>query len=180
MTEFGNLWKLVRMYVSAGGTYSAALAPYAERVGNVPLTDDAGFKALLRQAGRRDQVMQRTQDRFFEQTYFTPAMAWADGHRFKTALSALVIYDSFIHSGSILRFLRSRFPEVPPDKGGNEQAWTTAYTRERHKWLRTNAKSALRASSYRTADLTREINRGNWDLSQLPINANGTRVYPKA
>jgi chitosanase len=179
-TEFGNLWELVRMYVTAGGTYSAALAPYAERVGNKVLTDDVEFKALLRQAGRRDPVMQRTQDRFFEQTYFTPAMAWADEHGFRAALSALVIYDSFIHSGSILRFLRSRFPEVTPNNGGNEQAWTTAYVRVRHQWLKTNSSSALRASSYRTADLTREINRGNWDLSQLPINANGTRVYPKA
>jgi len=109
-----------------------------------------------------------------------PAMAWADEHRFKTALSALVIYDSVIHSGSILRFLRSRFPESPPVSGGNEQAWTTAYIRERHKWLKTNSSSALRTSSYRTADLTREISRRNWDLSQLPISANGTMVYPKA
>jgi chitosanase len=178
-TEFGNLWKLVRMYANAGGVYSTELAPYADRVGNVPLTNDAGFKALLRQAGRQDPVMQRTQDKFFEETYFMPAMAWADEHRFKTALSALVIYDSFIHSGSILRFLRSRFPEVPPVKGGSEQVWTTAYIRERHKWLRTHPKSAIQASSYRTADLTREINRGNWDLSQLPMSANGTKVYPK-
>lgn len=53
------------MYADAGGTYSSALAPYADRVGNVPLTDDAGFRALLRQAGRQDPVMQRTQDKFF-------------------------------------------------------------------------------------------------------------------
>jgi chitosanase len=178
-TEYGNLWKLVKMYAEAGGSYSSKLAPYVGRVGRVALTDDAGFKNLLRQAGRNDPVMQRTQDKFFEEVYFTPAMAWADEHKFKAALSALVIYDSFIHSGSILQLIRDRFPEVPPNKGGNEQAWTTAYVRERHKWLKSHSRPAVRASSYRTADLTREISRGNWDLSQLPISANGTKVYPK-
>ena len=177
-TEYGNLWKLVRMCASAGGTYSSELAPYADRVGNTPLTDDAEFKALFRQAGREDPVMQQTQDKFFDETYFTPAMTWADEHRLEAVLSVLVIYDSFIHSGSIPRVIRSRFPEMPPDEG-DEQAWTTACVRERHQWLRESSRPAVRASCYRTADLMREITRGNWDLSQLPIDANGTMVSPK-
>ena len=67
--------------------------------------------------------MQRIQDDFFDKRYFQPAMQWADTNEFTLPLSALVIYDSFIHSGSILDFLRKRFPEVPPAKGGNEKTW---------------------------------------------------------
>ncbi|RYG51219.1 MAG: hypothetical protein EOO01_08965 [Chitinophagaceae bacterium] len=33
----------------------------------------------------------------------------------------LVIYDSFLHSGSILEFLRKRFAEMPSSKGGGEK-----------------------------------------------------------
>jgi chitosanase len=179
-TEYGNLGRLVQMYAVARGEYSAQLAPYVGRVGNEPLTDDAKFKDLLRQAGRQDQVMRLTQDRFFEETYFLPAMAWAGEHQFKLALSALVIYDSFIHSGSILRFLRNRFPEAPPSSGGREKVWITSYVNVRHAWLKSHTNAAVRASSYRTADMAREIQNGNWDLSQLPIVANGTKVYPAA
>src|SRR5690349_7351477 len=56
-TEYGNLRELVADYVAANGTYSAALSALAERVGTVPLTDDAKFKSLLRAAGREDPVM---------------------------------------------------------------------------------------------------------------------------
>ena len=112
-TEYGNLRKLVKMYVAAGGVYSAALASYADRVGSESLTDNAQFKKHLKDAGRNDPVMRRIQDQFFEQVYFLPAMRWADDNGFTKALSALVIYDSYIHSGQILWFLRQRFVENP-------------------------------------------------------------------
>jgi hypothetical protein len=37
-------------------------------------------------------------------------------------------------------------------------------------------RAVVRASAYRTKDLLREVNRGNWDLSTRPILANGTPV----
>ena len=67
----------------------------------MPLTDDPTFKSLLRKAGREDPVMRQIQDAFFDDRYFRPAIAWADEQGFVEALSGLVIYDSFIHSGSI-------------------------------------------------------------------------------
>jgi len=178
-TEYGKLRKLVEMYVEAEGLYSGELRPYADLVGSVPLTDDRTFKTLLRNAGRNDPVMGKIQDEFFETEYFLPAMGWADDHHFVLPLSGLVIYDSFIHSGSILWVIRQRFPESPPSLGGEEQAWTSAYVRERHAWLQAHHREAVRASSYRTRDLLREISKGNWDLSLLPINAHGVHVYPK-
>src|SRR4029450_4435466 len=68
-TEYGNLRDLVQRYVAAAGLFSAALAPYAERVGSVPLTDDPVFKDLLRKAGRQDPVMRTVQDAFFDDRY---------------------------------------------------------------------------------------------------------------
>jgi chitosanase len=179
-TEYGNLRRLVQMYVDAGGTYSNALKPYADKVGSAPLVDDAAFKDLLRRAGREDPVMGHIQDEFFDNAYYLPALKWADAAGFSLALSALVIYDSFIHSGSILWTIRQRFSENPPGAGGDEKAWTAAYVHQRHAWLKGHHRAAVRASAYRTADLQKEIKKGNWNLDLLPVVANGKEVYPKA
>jgi chitosanase len=119
-TEYGHLSELVAMYVAARGRFSKQLKPYATKIGKKALVNDAQFKQLLKQAAK-DTVMWRTQDRFFDKAYFQPAMNWATEHGFVEALSALVIYDSFIHSGGILGFLRRSFPEAPPVEGGKER-----------------------------------------------------------
>jgi chitosanase len=175
-TEYGNLRRLVHMYVDAGGLCSKELRAYAERVGSTSLVDDAEFKALLRLAGREDPAMRRIQDRFFDQAYLRPAMKWADDQGFKRALSALVIYDSFVHSGRVLWVIRNMFPESPPSLGGKEETWVSQYVNARHRWLGQHARAAVRATTYRTACFKREINRSNWDLKTAPIIANGVRV----
>jgi chitosanase len=179
-TEYGNLRTLVQRYADASGVYSQAFRPYVEKTGGAPLTEDVEFKKLLRQAGRRDPVMRSVQDAFFDEAYFNPAMKWCDDHGFSLPLSALVVYDSFIHSGSILWVIRQRFMENPPVGGGDEKAWIRAYLRERRAWLGTNSRPAVRKSVYRTKDMIREADRDNWDLSQLPIMANGIAVQPAA
>jgi chitosanase len=175
-TEYGNLRQLVEQYVMAGGLFSQQLLQYANKVGSVPLTDDANFKELLKRAAREDPLMRKTQDSFFDRVYYRPAIRWADKHGFVLPLSALVIYDSFIHSGSIVWVIRSMFPQNPPSEGGNEKAWTRAYVNARHKWLGAHPRPVVRKTVYRTQCFKNEIQRGNWDLSQLPINANGILV----
>lgn len=175
-TEYGNLRELVQLYAAAPGVFSADLALYADRVGSTPLTDDTDFKRLLRSAGRNDTVMQRTQDKFFARRYFDPAMKWCDTEGFTFALSMLIAYDSFIHSGSVLWVIRGMFPEVTPAHGGDERAWMLAYISARHRWLSNHHRKVVRDSNYRTKDLLREVRRSNWDLAQLPIRANGTDV----
>ncbi len=175
-TEYGNLRELVKLYVEASGIHSASLTPYADKVGSTPLTDDIEFKRLLRSAGREDTVMQRTQDKFFARRYFEPAMKWCDAEGFTLALSMLIAYDSFIHSGSLLWVIRGMFPEVTPAHGGDEKAWMFAYISARHRWLSNHRRAVVRASNYRTKDLLREVRRSNWDLVALPIRANGTNV----
>ena len=175
-TEYGNLRRLVEEYVDAGGVFSQQLAPYADQVGSTPLTDNTNFKSLLRKAGNQDPIMRETQDRFFDEVYFKPAMQWADEHGLTLPLSALVIYDSYIHSGHILWVIRNMFPESPPSSGGDEKAWVSAYVNARHRWLESHPRAAVRSSVYRTKCTKREIQRGNWDLSQVPVNANGIQV----
>jgi chitosanase len=175
-TEYGNLKELVEIYVEEGGTFSADLARYVDRIGITALVDDANFKSLLRRAGNEDPVMRHAQDAFFDRRYFRPALDWASSHGFALALSTLVIYDSQIHSGGILPLLRARFPEKPPAAGGDEKTWITQYVNVRHEWLTNNANPEVRPSAYRTRDFLREIAKGNWDLAILPYMANGTRV----
>jgi chitosanase len=177
-TEYHNLRELVHDYVAANGMFSEALRPFAERVGSVPLTDNVEFKTLLRRAGREDPVMRQTQDRFFDKRYFRPAMRWAEENGFLLPLSALVIYDSFIHSGSILWLIRMMFAESPPANNGDEKAWTRAYVNARHRWLGNHPRQVVRRTVYRTECFKREIARKNWDLRQTPINANGVTVDP--
>jgi chitosanase len=88
-----------------------------------------------------------------------------------------MFYDSFIHSGSILDFLRKRFSEVPPAKGGNEKTWIQQYVDVRHDWLATHPRKVLQNTVYRTQCFKREIARDNWDLSQVPIDANDVDVF---
>lgn len=120
-TEYGNLRKLIIMYSEENGIHSLNLKPYIDKIGSSPLVNDATFKKLIREAGRNDPIMRKIQDKFFEEVYFLPAMKWADDNGFTLALSALVIYDSYIHSGQILWIIRNMFAESPPAAGGNEK-----------------------------------------------------------
>lgn len=177
-TEYGNLRELIHDYVAANGMFSQALLPFADLVGSVPLTDNAKFKALLRRAGREDPVMRRSQDRFFDRRYFRPAMRWAEKNGFTLPLSALVIYDSFVHSGSILWPIRMMFAESPPADNGDECAWIRAYVNARHRWLGSHRRPDVQRTVYRTECFNREIARRNWDLKRTPINANGVNINP--
>lgn len=175
-TEFGKLRELVRMYVEAHSMFSDALCPYVGRIGKQPLSSDENFKDLLRQAGREDPVMRRTQDLFFEEAYFLPAITWAGEQGFILGLSGLVIYDSFIHSGGVLWNLRERFPEKTPYEGGREANWVQAYVKQRHAWLSGHRRKILRRTTYRTRCFLEQIDRGNWNLDVLPLLANGMEV----
>jgi chitosanase len=179
VTEYSNLYKLVFMYTENNGCYSAALQPYLDRIGVYPLVDDGNFKSLLIKAGKYDPIMKTVQDTFFDTYYFIPAMQWAREYMFTLPLSALVIYDSFIHSGLVYYFLRSRFRESPPVFGGDEREWVRQYVNAREDWLEHHDNPELHITTYRTQLFKKEIARGNWDLSQLPIRTNGVNIYGK-
>lgn len=175
-TEQGNLKRLLEMYVGKGGVFATQLSPFLNQIGVKPLADDAAFKNLLQQAARQDPVMKTTQDEFFDQSYYTPAFGFFNTNGFALPLSLLVIYDSYIHSGGMRDFLRQRFPEVVPSRGGDEKAWVTAYVNVRHDWLATHENELLRRTIYRTQCFKDLIAAGNWNLDKLPVIAHGVAV----
>lgn len=165
-TEFGNLQALLKMYVDAKGKYSQQISKYVSRIGRQPsLYTDKSFLQLLKDAGG-DPVMQTTQERFFNIYYFQPARAWFDINGFTLPLSLLVIYDSFVQSGSVLDFLRNEFAEVPPARGGDEKAWIKKYVDARDTWLEKNKRRELRNSDYRTDSFILAFRKDNWLLEK--------------
>jgi chitosanase len=173
-TEFGNMKRLLELYMQRGGSYSPQFAPYLNKIGgNKPsLHPDAAFKQLLRDAARNDEIMRKTQDEFFDIYYYQPAFIWFNGNKFTEALSLLVIYDSYIHSGSIPNFLRQKFGERTPSNGGNERKWIEEYVKARHTWLANHTNTVLQKTIYRTNCFKKQIANGNWDLVEKVI-ANG-------
>jgi chitosanase len=176
-TEYGNLEELLQMYINENGTYSDELSHYIPKIGVDPLVNDSAFKKLLSDAGTKDPIMRQVQDQFFDLRYFQPAMGWADDNGFTLPLSALVVYDSYIHSGSIMMWLRKRFPASVPKNGGDEKTWISQYVDARNNWLATNSSQLLRNTVYRTACFKSEIAKDNWDLDILPIKAHGVDIF---
>jgi len=176
-TEYGRLEELLTMYVNSNGLYSDVMQPYLPKIGVTPLAEDEIFKKILKSAGIKDPVMRQVQDQFFNLCYFQPAMRWMDDNGLVLPLSALVIYDSFIQSGSILKFLRKRFPENVPKNGGHEKVWISQYVDTRHSWLINHSNELLRNSAYRTTCFQNEIARNNWTLSFLPVVAHEVEVF---
>lgn len=175
-TEFGHLKALVQDYVNSNGTQANVLHPFLDKIGKKPsLAIDDIFCNALKTAGKTDPVMKTCQDRLFEAKYYQPAFNWFTQNGFTLPLSMLVIYDSTIHSGSVLSFLRKRFPTVVPASGGNEKDWITNYVNVRHNWLANHSNPILRNTVYRTECFKQQLAHNNWDLSQT-INAHGVNI----
>jgi chitosanase len=175
-TEFGHLKELIQEYIDEKGQFAAEFQPYMAHLGKKPsLETNKVFCDLLKKAGKEDPIMKRAQDTFFDSKYYQPANNWFSTNGFSQPLSMLVIYDSFIHSGSILGFLRKRFSTVVPANGGNEKEWIGNYVDARHKWLSGHPDAVLQKTNYRTACFREQINNNNWDLAQK-INAHGVVI----
>lgn len=175
-TEFGNLKRLLQHYIDANGLFADALKSYIGKIGKKPsLCTDVVLLQTLKTAGKTDPVMIKAQDDFFEQLYYQPALNWFTGMKFTTALSMLVVYDSFIHSGTVPSWLRERFPEAVPKNGGDEKTWIKQYVHARHNWLANHSRAILRKTIYRTQCFKTNMSKDNWDLS-LPVTANGIPV----
>lgn len=175
-TEFSHLNQLVEDYVENNGMYASQLKHYVGRIGQKPsLALDNDFCQALKDAGKNDPVMKEAQDRLFEVQYFEPAFNWFSNNGFMLPLSLLVIYDSQIHSGGILGFLRKRFATVVPAKGGSEKEWITNYVNIRNEWLGNHSNPLLRQTTYRTNCFKVQFQNDNWNLSQS-INAHGVTI----
>ena len=173
-TEWGNLASLIKLYIAHEGEFAENFEPYVNNIGFKSFVSDKDFIHLLKRASE-DPIMRKTQDEFFDVHYWGPALNWFNKNEFKLNLSMLVIYDSFIHSGSILKFLRNKFDESVPVNGGNEKKWILEYVKARHQWLKNHSVKILNKTIYRTQDFQNAISSENWDLSKEFV-ANGTKI----
>jgi len=165
-TEQGSLADLIELYcATTGAKFGSELRKYLPQIGIKPLYNNGSFKRLLIAAGD-DPIMKQCQDQFFDDVYWKPAKNWFDAFGFKLPLSMLVIYDSQIHSGGVLQFLRNRFTEKPPSFGGDEKRWVGDYVKERDKWLEFNEDSLLRKTDYRTDCFLEQMRNDNWLLDK--------------
>jgi chitosanase len=175
-TEFGHLKALVQDYVESNGTLADQLKPFLSRIGKKPsLATEDTFCDALKNAGKTDPIMKTCQDRLFETKYYQPAHNWFSVNGLTLPLSLLVIYDSFVHSGGILSFLRKKFPTAVPSNGGDQKEWIKSYVNARHNWLANHSNQLLRNTVYRTNCFKEQIEHDNWDLSQK-INAHGVTI----
>ena len=172
----GNLRKMLERYVDDHGAYSVQFAPWIAllEAGNPCI--DKEFRSLVRDAAA-DPQFAKTQQAAFDDLYLGPAFQWGKDNGFALPLSYLVIADSFLHSGSVLSSLRNKFEEKVPKDGGDEKAWTIAYTKTRRSWLANHSRDILHATVYRCDCFLAEIEKDNWDLNEEPITMNGRRVY---
>jgi chitosanase len=176
-TQDGNLDKLLYRYVDAAADDSAVAAMiqrYLPTKDNRSLYTNDSFIAALKRAGN-EPLMQKLQDEFFDEVYFIPAYKRFKENGFTLPLSMLVIYDSFIHSGGILSFLRKRFSAVPPAKGGDEKEWIQSYVDTRRRWLANHSNKVLRNTVYRMDTMLDCIKDDNWMLEK-PYKAHGKTI----
>lgn len=165
-TEQGSLKKLIEMYVSnKEAKYATEFKPYLSKIGVIPLADDQAFIGLLRSAGG-DKAMHDSQDVFFDTLYWMPAEKFFNQNGFTLPLSMLTIYDSYIHSGSVLNALRAQFPDVVPAAGGNEKNWIEKYLVARQNWLSTHPNVIVQKTVYRTQAMLNAIRDNNWMLDK--------------
>lgn len=183
-TEFGNLSKMLQMYVDLNGQYADAFKPYVNRIGKKPsIYKDVKFEKLVKDA-EKDPIMHITQDRFFDEVYWKPAFEYFTKYGFATPLALLVIYDTAVHSGpnlehssSMMSVLRKRFSEKPPINGGNEKNWIKSYVDVRHDWLATHkSRPILRTTVYRTKTFKKLIAANNWNLTGDIRTENGVMI----
>lgn len=173
-TQYSSLDKLLNLYIEKGGIYGDYFRGF--KMNDKTLVNNKEFVDKLKKAGN-DPVMIETQDEFFDSVYWMPAQNFFVKNGFTTALSMLVLYDSYIHSGSIPSFLRNKFNEKPPIDGGDEKKWILAYVSARHNWLANHpTRPILRKTIYRTQMMKNEIARNNWQLDIRPILVNGIKV----
>ncbi len=173
-TEQGNLRNLIARYIDLNGQFADAFRPYMPRIGTVPLVNDAEFKRLLKVSAQQDPIMKQAQDETFELLYFAPALYFFNAEQFALPLSLLVIYDSFIHSGIVPAFLRSRFPERTPLRGETKRPGVCLYT-DASTLAGYAFEKVLRPTVYRTKTFLNEMSKGNWMLDQ-PVKTQGVII----
>jgi chitosanase len=175
ITEYGNLRNFIKSYIFSGGIHSKFFTDYVDKIGRVSLVNDDEFVNKLKEAAS-DPIMQECQEKAYDEMYIDPAYKFCEKNKLVTNLSKLVIADSYLHSGSILSSLRNSFKESVPVNGGDEYKWTELYCKARKSWLANHSRTILHKTVYRMNFMLDRIEKGDWELTQSPFNANGVKI----
>jgi chitosanase len=60
--------------------------------------------------------------------------------------------------------------------GGNEKVWVESYCKARRSWLANHSRKILNKTVYRMDFMIDRIEKGDWELTQSPFNANGVKI----
>lgn len=172
----GKLSELLEAYAgNPGARFGRAIAGWMPAItaAGAALDSDRRLHNLLR-ACADDPVMRETQDRFFDENFWQPAVRAASKLGIQTALGTAVVYDSFVH-GSWPRMRAATDAQAGSVAQTGEQAWISAYVRVRRQWLASHSISILRGTVYRMDAFRRLIELGQWGLP-LPLVVRGAEI----
>lgn len=172
----GNLATLLQRYcANLGARFGARLAKWLPRFEQRDLTLDTDNKLhnVLR-ACADDPVMRETQDTFFDDAYWRPALVAAGKLGIVSPLGIAVVYDSIVH-GSWALIRDKTIATVGLVGKAGEQAWIKGYVSARRHWMATHKRADIRATVYRMDAFQRLIDQGFWGL-ELPLVVRGREI----
>ena len=165
----GNLSILLQRYCAApGARFASRLANWLPQLAarDLQLDNDLKLHNLLR-ASADDPVMRDTQDAFFDEFYWQPAVRRAANEGVFSPLGVALVYDGFVHGA--WKAMRDRTNQTAGSLASmGEKKWLAAYVAVRHDWLAQNARTDLRPTAYRMDAFGRLIEQGYWNLD-LPL-----------
>ncbi|CAB5226345.1 Glycoside hydrolase, family 46 [uncultured Caudovirales phage] len=175
-TEQGTLWDVFEKYKSLGGSNADKLISFKKYKGDQTLPKNKEFLSLIINTAKSDEKFKIAQDEIYEKVYWVRGNNWFKSKGFILPLSLLVIQDSYLQSGSMLKFLINKFSEKVPSEGGNEKKWIQQYCLVRKNWLANHSRKILNNTVYRPEFCLKQIENNNWKLDKFPIYANGIKI----
>ena len=169
----GGLSLLLSEYcANAGARFGSHLTPYLDGIAarDVSLDRNLALHNLLR-ATADDPVMRGTQDGFFDEGFFQPALSEARDFGITDPLGCAIVYDSFVHGS--WEPIRDRVGGQPRTRG--QRPWLIDYVAVRREWLATHPRVDLRATVYRMDAIGRLIDLDAWAL-ELPLVVRGVEI----
>jgi chitosanase len=173
----GTLLTLLKNYVTKPGAGEASVATLNS---HIALFNSAGtrytgttaqrdaFKRALK-AACTDPVMQKVQDEYFDNVYYTPAMRNAVDFGIQTALGRSMFYDIAIQAGpkrlTFYSAALSRWTAENPGTAPDEKTFLRYVNAARRSAMRKSTSRDYQASVYRPDEYDKLLEQGNLNLT---------------
>lgn len=171
----GNLAVLIDRYCTqAGARFGARLKDWRAslKARDKALDRDQQLHNLLR-ACADDPVMRDVQDRFFDDTYWQPAVRAAARLGLRLPLGVAIVYDSWVHGS--WGAMRDRTDSGGTVQQTGEKQWLERYVAARRDWLASHSNLLLRRTVYRMDAFRALMEQGYWGL-ELPLVVRGREI----